>query len=148
MGGGAGGLWGIIEIMADKVGPEEVRRMIEMKRRGFSRRRIAEILHRSPYTIDKWLNAATGESKARGNIVVLHDPSGLFEPGAEFSTLDLQAGIPEQVWLDGMQFGIRNNGTYFEAEVKYSIVADDGRVLQKGKGGSYKWVRPEKVSGS
>ena len=130
--------------MADKVRPDEVRKMLELKRRGFSRRRIADILRRSPHTIDKWLNA-NAESKARGNITVLHDPNGLFESGAEFSTLDLTAGYCEQTWPAGMRLGIRNNGTYFEAEVQYRIVADDGRELQTARGGSYRWVNSESL---
>ena len=130
---------------SEPVTQDEIRQMRTLERRGFSHDEIAEKLNRNAWTVKRWLRQVNGQSGyiKRGKIIVLEDPTGLFDRGAEFSTLDLTAGLANQTWPAGMRFGVDNNGIYFEATVEYRIVADDGRELIGKRGGSYKWVKTQ-----
>ena len=131
--------------MGKAVTQDEIRKMAELNRTGFTSEHIAARLNRPLSTVQKYLRGRLG-SNGRGRVTVLKDPTNTFPVGAEFGGHDLAGGLCEHAWPNGLRFVVEYKGHCFQAEVQYRIVADDGRVLEAKKGGSYKWTQqPERA---
>ena len=76
------------------------------------------------------------------SVIVQYDPSGLYTPGAQFTMLDLAAGIQQEVWPINIVFTIK--GRLARMWGKVLIREDDGYILRTRRGQSrYEWTVPQ-----
>ena len=71
------------------------------------------------------------------SVIVAHDPTGDFTPGAIFSMLDLAFGVINDNWSPGMRFSVKGQDVRMIGKVP---VRQDGAFLRVDKSGGYEWV--------
>ena len=71
-------------------------------------------------------------------VTVIHDPSGDFSPGAQFTSLDLALTHVVGYWPLGIRFRLHNGK--LARVVGALMVREDGYVLDvRDKAGTYRW---------
>lgn len=80
----------------------------------------------------------------RKGVSVISDPSGLFEPGAEFSLTELVAGVHMGTWPLDITFRMREkDGMEYDARMigKVLLRVSDGATLRTDSGSSCEWIK-------
>lgn len=71
------------------------------------------------------------------SVTVMHDPAGVYTPGAKFGMLDLSFGVINDNWPPGMRFSVKGQDVKMVGKVP---VREDGAFLKVNNSGGYEWV--------
>jgi len=74
-------------------------------------------------------------------VIVTHDPSGLYKPGAEFRVVDWATTHQLGNWPPGIRFRVeQRDGTYRAKVIGKLMIREDGAKLITRAGGRYVWL--------